>query len=132
MARAKVTQNTEAVSPDDLLGATLSAFEAFLSEMSTGALGATEDAETRHILTTSTTSVQSQFAKVTNFAREHHSKLNVAQREEVDVFLRVQDGIQMANSGAETARAAFKTGWFKKFLQWAIHGFKEIKKTIPI
>jgi hypothetical protein len=112
------------------LNETLIAFEKFVSEISIGALSCSQDIETKRMISTNSDSLQSQFKKITEYTRLHYSKLNVAQKEEIDIFLKVQDGIHIGNSGAETAKIAFASGWFKKFLKWALKWFKEIKKVL--
>ena len=130
MAENKSAPNTEKPKEGDILNATLSAFEVFVSEISAGAIASTADEETKQMLVTTSSSLQSQFKKVTEFVRANYSNLNAGKKEEVDIFLKVQDGFQIGNSGAETTRKAFKSGWFIKFLKWALHWFKEIKKIL--
>ena len=126
----KSAPNTENATEENILNATLSAFESFVSEMSAGAIGSSADAETKQMIVTTSSSLQSQFKKITEFARTNYSSLNVGKKAEVDIFLRIQEGIQIGNSGTETTQKAFKSGWFIKFLRWALHWFKEIKKIL--
>ena len=117
-------------SKDTVLHQTLRSFEGFLQTITAGALSCTKDAETLHLLQADGSALSSQFQKLTAFTEQHFVNLNVAQKEELDTFLRVQDGIQIGNAGGQTAQRAFAAGWFKKFLKWALHWFKEIKKIL--
>jgi hypothetical protein len=131
MATDKPSNTTEVPSGGKTaINDTLCAFEGFVEEVASGAAKSATDDETRLIFATSTTTLQSQFKKVTDFVRMHYEKLNVAQKEDIDMFLAVQDGILLGNSGKETTQKAFRSGWFLKFLKWALHWFKEIKKVL--
>lgn len=115
---------------ENLLEATLIAFETYISDIADGASKTTKDEENRLLITTNAKSFQSQFLRLTGFTRSHYARLNSGQKEEVDTFLEIQDGVNLASSGSATAKSAFKKGWFKKFLKWALKWIKEIKKVL--
>jgi len=113
------------------LDALLNSFETFLSEVSQGIVGASPGDENRTLAETMAATLNDQLKKVHLFIRENHEKISPVQQEEMRKFLRTQDGHNMAQRGTETAKSILTRGNFgKKFLQWLIRWFQEIKKVI--
>lgn len=113
-----------------LLDGFMAGVEEYARTLSAGAIEAATDDETRALLETTTAGWVGQLDRLIQFTRDHHGRMNVAQRAEVEDFLRVQDGMTLVQRGMETTRSAFRGGWFKRFLKWMIRWFKEIKKVL--
>lgn len=107
-----------------------SSIDEFVRLVSSEATKASNDDEGRAVVGATATTWSGQFAKLNQFMLEHYDRLNVGQRNEVDEFLRVQDGVALVNQGMSTAKQAFAAGWFKKFLKWMLKWHKEIKKVL--
>ena len=130
MATNGVDTSPNGGSDVDLLAGFITNLDDYAHVLTSTALEASADEETRALIGATAESWSSQLVRVTGFAREHYERLNVAQRSEVDEFLRIQDGVAMVQRGAETTRSAAKSGWFKKFLKWMLKWFREIKKVL--
>lgn len=125
----EITAQNAAQEPtlDQVLGT----FENFMQTIIQGVIDASPEDETKLLAEATAETLQLQLQKVHGFVRENHARLSPIQQEEMRKFLQTQDGHNMARRGAETARAIFKKGGFgKKFLQWIIKWFKELKKFI--
>lgn len=109
----------------------LSSFETFLQDVGQGIVNAAPDDENKTLAETMTVTLNDQLKKVHAYIRENHEKISPLQQEELRKFLRTQDGHNMAIRGTETAKTILTRGNFgKKFLQWLIRWFQEIKKVI--
>ncbi len=108
-------------------------FEAFLTESTMGIIEACPEGETRMLAESTSATLNGQLKKVHVFIRESHERLSGPQKAEFQTFLKVQEGVAMAQQGVDTCRAMFKKGGFgKKFLKWILKWFQEIKKLLNV
>lgn len=109
----------------------VTSFEDYLDEVTQAICQASPDGEARILAENTSSTLLSQMKKVHGYILESHEKLSSTQKETFQTFLRVQDGLAMAQQGIETAKKVFKAGGFgKKFLKWLAKWFEEIKKII--
>ncbi len=68
--------------------------------------------------------------KLTGFIRETAGRLSDAQRNDLNQFLRVQDGEAFAARGVEVARQQLARGVVGNLIDWISQHFKELKKIL--
>lgn len=113
------------------LEAVLSSFEAYVTEMTQSIIQASPEGETKILAESTSVSLSNQLGKVHGYIRECHDRLSLPQKLDFQEFLRVQDGVALAQQGIETCKKMFKKGAFgKKLLKWLDKWFKQIKKII--
>lgn len=109
----------------------VTSFEDYLDEVTQAICQASPDGEARILAENTSSTLLSQMKKVHGYILESHEKLSSTQKDTFQTFLRVQDGLVMAQQGIETAKKVFKAGGFgKRFLKWLSKWFEEIKKII--
>lgn len=126
-------QSFQNFNPAPSLEAVLQSFEDYVSEVGQNVIQAMPDDENKIIAETTANALGSQLRKVHLFILENYEVLSPIQQEEVHKFLRVQDGLNIAEQGIATVKAVFEGGGGgkgKKFLIWLIKWFGEIKKII--
>lgn len=113
------------------LEAVLSSFEAYVTEMTQSIIQASPEGETKILAESTSVSLSNQLGKVHGYIRECHNRLSLPQKLDFQEFLRVQDGVALAQQGIETCRKMFKKGGFgKRLLKWLVKFFQEIKKIL--
>ncbi|MFN0033845.1 MAG: hypothetical protein ACKVUS_02185 [Saprospiraceae bacterium] len=113
------------------LDAVLSGFENYLTEVTQSIIQASPEGEDKILVESTSATLLSQMKKVNDYIRDSHGQLSTIQKEEFQTFLRIQDGVNMAQQGIETCKKMFKKGGFgKKLLGWLAKWFEEIKKII--
>lgn len=126
-------QNFQSFNPEPSLEAVLQSFEDYVSEVGQNVIQAMPNDENRLIAETTANAVEGQLRKVHLFILENYEILSPLQQVEVQKFLRVQDGLSIAEQGTATVKAVFEGGGGgkgKKFLIWLVKWFGEIKKII--
>lgn len=122
-----------ALNPNDgpTLEAVLNSFEAYVTELTSGIVQSTAEGEARTLAESTAITLTRQLEKVHGFLRESHEKLGTTQKVDFQQFLRVQDGVALAQKGVDTCKVMFKKGGLgKKFVKWLVKWFQEIKKII--
>ncbi len=126
-------QSFQSFNPEPSLEAVLQSFEDYVSEVGQRVVQAMPNDENKIIAETTANALEGQLRKVHLFILENYEILSPLQQVEVQKFLRVQDGLSIAEQGIVTVKAVFEGGGGgkgKKFLIWLIKWFGEIKKII--
>jgi len=108
----------------------LASIDGFVTEVTALAAETSPDNEHRLLIRSSGDSLVGQTTKLTAYIRESATRLSAPQRNELDQFLRVQDGEALANRTVEVAKQVLKGGTLGKLLHWLAQHFKELKKFI--
>ena len=132
MARKSIDRKPTRAGPgsEDLLGSFLGAFENFVSQVGAEAVTAAGKGEQRILIKSTTESLVGQTVKLTAFVRETAERLSPVQRGELDRFLRVQDGVAIANRGVEVSRQVLRSGILGNVIHWIAQHLKELKKIL--
>ncbi len=114
----------------DHLDAFLGGVENFVKQISAEAAKASPQGEQQVLIRSTGESLAGQTMKLTGFIRETAGRLSDAQRNDLNQFLRVQDGEAFAARGVEVARQQLARGVVGNLIDWISQHFKELKKIL--
>lgn len=132
MAKSKKGANSESSRPqkEDLLESFLLSFENFVGQISAEAARAAGKGEHLVLIQSTGESLREQTSKLTAFVREEADRVSGAQRAELDKFLRVQNGVALANRGIAGTKQLLAKGTLGRLIEWIASHLKELKKIL--
>lgn len=132
MAKSQPPREKESGRADDgnLLEMLLAGVENFVAQISELAVEAAPQGEHQVLIRSTGESVVGQTRRLLAFTREMAGRLAAPQREELNGFLRVQDGEAIAARGVAVAQQQLRAGVAGRLIHWISQHLKELKKIL--
>lgn len=132
MAKSQPPREKESGRADDgnLLESLLNSVEDFVTQVGALAVEVSPQGEHQVLIRSTGESAVGQTRRLLAFTREMAGRLAAPQREELNGFLRVQDGEALAARGVAVAQQQLRAGVAGRLIHWISQHLKELKKIL--